>query len=632
MPRVGIHASHEQIPPSRLLDAVRAAEAAGFDAAMCSDHFSPWSERQGEESGASPGRGWAPRWSPQPVAGVRQCAGTALPQRSSRRPWRRWRRCTPAASGWRSAAAGTANEHITGAAWPDKATRNARLRECVDVMRALLAGEVVDHHGLVTVDRARLDAARRAAGAGRGGGRRDGGLGRGLGRRARDAQPAARAARARARGVPRRRRRGEAGVPQGPSRGRRAAGALGHRLRPVAHQPLPAADPVGPPHRRGVRRDRALRASRGRALRRCSSPPTSAGTRPGCRTSARSASTRSTCTTWTRRLGPFIDAFGERCSRSCDEEQGDQRPVVEERGPLLPRRRDVPRLGRGRLRRPAQADGAARLPRGAGRLVPVADAALPLPAQGRRLRHLRLLRRRPAARDARRLRRDGAHGARPRHPRDRRPGHEPHLRPAPLFQAAAADRDSPYRDFYVWADEKPPEKPGDVVFPDKEDSNWAWDEEAGQYYLLPTRTSRTSTSPTRRSATRSPRWSGSGCSRGSAASASTPSRFMLEPMGMPGGALVDPHELLRDLRRFMNRRDGEAVLLGEVNLAPEDQRTFFGDEDGDELHTVLVHRQPGDVPRARARAVRAARAGARRAAAIPPGLPVERTSCATTTS
>jgi G6PDH family F420-dependent oxidoreductase len=34
--------------------------------------------------------------------------------------------------------------------------RNARLRECVDVMRALFAGEVVDHDGLVRVDRARL--------------------------------------------------------------------------------------------------------------------------------------------------------------------------------------------------------------------------------------------------------------------------------------------------------------------------------------------------------------------------------------------------------------------------------------------------------------------------------------------
>ena len=47
------------------------------------------------------------------------------------------------------------NEHITGERWPDKATRNARLRECVDVMRALFAGEEVTHHGLVHVDRAR---------------------------------------------------------------------------------------------------------------------------------------------------------------------------------------------------------------------------------------------------------------------------------------------------------------------------------------------------------------------------------------------------------------------------------------------------------------------------------------------
>ena len=44
---VGFHASHEQIPPSQLLADVQAAEQAGFDAAMCSDHIAPWSERQG---------------------------------------------------------------------------------------------------------------------------------------------------------------------------------------------------------------------------------------------------------------------------------------------------------------------------------------------------------------------------------------------------------------------------------------------------------------------------------------------------------------------------------------------------------------------------------------------------------
>src|SRR3954451_16057584 len=63
--------------------------------------------------------------------------------------------------------------------------------------------------------------------------------------------------------------------------------------------------------------------------------------------------------------------------------------------------------------------------------------------------------------------------------------------------------------------------------------------------------------------------------------------FLLEPTGMPEGALVDPHELLRDLRRFLNRRKGEAILLGEVNLPPDGQRAFFGDEDGDELHMAF---------------------------------------------
>jgi maltose alpha-D-glucosyltransferase/alpha-amylase len=158
----------------------------------------------------------------------------------------------------------------------------------------------------------------------------------------------------------------------------------------------------------------------------------------------------------------------------------------------------------------------------------------------------------------------------------------------PWFQAARADKDSPYREFYVWSDEKPPEKPGDVVFPDKEDSNWAWDEEAGQYYLHRFY----SHQPDLNMANPAVRdeiaqvvgfWLEQGLS-GFRVDAVP---FMLEPMGMPGGALVDPHELLRDLRRFTGRRSGDAILLGEVNLPPDDQRTFFGDEDGDELQTLF---------------------------------------------
>jgi trehalose synthase len=158
----------------------------------------------------------------------------------------------------------------------------------------------------------------------------------------------------------------------------------------------------------------------------------------------------------------------------------------------------------------------------------------------------------------------------------------------PWFQAARSSPDSPRRDFYVWADEKPPEKPGDVVFPDKEDSNWAFDRKARQWYLHRFY----SHQPDLNVANPEVRDEiaqvvGYWLQQGLAGFRVDAVPFLLEPIGMPEGALQDPHELLRDLRRFMGRRRGDAILLGEVNLEPEQQREFFGDEDGDELHMIL---------------------------------------------
>ena len=158
----------------------------------------------------------------------------------------------------------------------------------------------------------------------------------------------------------------------------------------------------------------------------------------------------------------------------------------------------------------------------------------------------------------------------------------------PWFQAARADRDSPYRDFYVWCDEKPPEKPGDIVFPDKENSNWAYDEKAGQWYLHRFY----SHQPDLNVANPAVRDEiaqvvGFWLEQGLSGFRIDAVPFLLEPMGMPDGALVDPHELVRDLRAFAQRRNGEVMLLGEVNLEYPQAREFFGDEDGDELHMLF---------------------------------------------
>ena len=155
VPTIGYHASHEQFSPRALLDFVRMAERAGFGAAMSSDHLLPWTEAQGESGYAWSWLGAAleatsirtgvitvPGYRYHPAV-VAQAAATL----AEMYPGRFW---LAVGSGERL------NEHVTGEPWPPKAERNARLEECVGVMRALWRGETVSHRGRVTVEEARL--------------------------------------------------------------------------------------------------------------------------------------------------------------------------------------------------------------------------------------------------------------------------------------------------------------------------------------------------------------------------------------------------------------------------------------------------------------------------------------------
>jgi trehalose synthase len=158
----------------------------------------------------------------------------------------------------------------------------------------------------------------------------------------------------------------------------------------------------------------------------------------------------------------------------------------------------------------------------------------------------------------------------------------------PWFRDARRGPDSPFHDFYVWKDEKPEEKPGDVVFPDREDSNWAFDEEARRWYLHRFYSHQPDLNVSNPEVCDEiAQVAGFWLEQGLSGFRVDAVPFLLEPMGLPEDEGGDPHKLLRDLRRFMGRRSGDAVLLGEVNLPPDQQREFFGDEDGDELHLVF---------------------------------------------
>lgn len=155
MTTIGYHASHEQLPPRDLLSAVRFAETVGFDAAMCSDHLSPWTPAQGESGFAWTWLGAALASTHFPI-GVVTAPGQryhpvilaqAIATTEQMFPGRFW-----AALGSGEAI----NEHVTGTGWPEKAAREQRLRECVDTIRRLLVGEKVTLDSTVVVEAARV--------------------------------------------------------------------------------------------------------------------------------------------------------------------------------------------------------------------------------------------------------------------------------------------------------------------------------------------------------------------------------------------------------------------------------------------------------------------------------------------
>jgi len=152
---IGYQASHEQFSPSALLDYVKLAQDCGFGLINSSDHFFPWSTRQGQS-------GFTFAW----LGAAMQL--TSLPFTSVCAPGQRYHPAIVAQAiatlaemfpGRYNIALGSGealNECITGELWPQKEIRNQRLLECATVMRKLLSGEYVNYKGLVEVAGAKL--------------------------------------------------------------------------------------------------------------------------------------------------------------------------------------------------------------------------------------------------------------------------------------------------------------------------------------------------------------------------------------------------------------------------------------------------------------------------------------------
>ncbi len=153
----------------------------------------------------------------------------------------------------------------------------------------------------------------------------------------------------------------------------------------------------------------------------------------------------------------------------------------------------------------------------------------------------------------------------------------------PWFQAARADRDSTYRDYYVWSDTDQRYEDARIIFLDTERSNWTWDEQAGQYFwhrFYSSQPDLNYDNPAVRAEMQEVMkfWLDLGVD-GFRADAVP---YLFEREGTDCENLPETHAYLKELRRFMDEHYPGRILLCEANQWPEDVRPYFGD--GDEFH------------------------------------------------
>ncbi len=156
----------------------------------------------------------------------------------------------------------------------------------------------------------------------------------------------------------------------------------------------------------------------------------------------------------------------------------------------------------------------------------------------------------------------------------------------PWFVAAQTDKNSKYRDYYVWVKEPPKTGSQEVAFPGTEDSIWEYDDKAGAYYLHHFYKEQPDLNIANPAVQKEiykimAFWLALGIS-GFRVDAAP---YLIEGMGIKGAEKSDLDNFLSDMREFLLSRRGDAVLLAEANVEPDKLAIYFGD--GDRMHMLF---------------------------------------------
>ncbi len=158
----------------------------------------------------------------------------------------------------------------------------------------------------------------------------------------------------------------------------------------------------------------------------------------------------------------------------------------------------------------------------------------------------------------------------------------------PWFQAARTDKHSKYRDFYVWAEEKPADAEEGIIFPGVQKSTWTYDEQAEAYYFhrfYEYQPDLNITNPAVREEIY--KIMGFWLELGVSGFRIDAAPFLIELKGIKDtGDIKDPYLYLKEIRNLLSWRRGDAILLAEANVSMEEVSNYFGD--GDKMH-MLFH-------------------------------------------
>ncbi len=147
----------------------------------------------------------------------------------------------------------------------------------------------------------------------------------------------------------------------------------------------------------------------------------------------------------------------------------------------------------------------------------------------------------------------------------------------PWFQSARSDQASPFRDWYVWSAEEPPDAHQGMVFPGVQDATWTFDEEAGAWYyhrFYDFQPDLNMANPRVRQEIE--KIVGFWLQLGVAGFRLDAAPFVIE-ITTPGEATPrKDFSWLSDLHEQLTWRRGDAVILAEANVEPQELLEYFG--------------------------------------------------------